>query len=439
MLYPAVRRFGQLLVLLVSLGACSFGATPSPPPVVTLTPSPTPEPVTITWGYWGDPWEVEINERVIEVFETDNPHIRVESFHRPWSSYFKELRAMFDAGEPVPDVLFWSEIPNDVAKGYFMDLTERMEAENYDLKDFFSPLLIPYEINGRFYGLPRDSDTKVIFYNKRLFNRAGISYPRSGWTWDDLRQISLQLKQAGVAEYSFAYEADNWWMLWVWQNGLQVYDHKFEPTTTYLGEPAAAEALQFPADLTNVDKVTPPYELLNSADIATLFIEERLAMAFGNHALVPAFAQVEGLEWDVVGLPQKVRRANVAAGAGYVIAATTDKADPAWTFLKFLSDPKGQAIFAESGIAIPARRSVAQSQVFMEQRPEHNARVFFEETEIGETNPAFPGAETIMELVNRSLVPVWHGETDAASVLQKIVPGIEAIIKSNLQDKQHSQ
>lgn len=371
-----------------------------------------------------------INERVIEVFEADNPHIQVETFHRPWNDYFSELRPKFDAGEPVPDVLFWSQAPIDIPKGYFLDIAPLMAAEEYDLEDFYPGLLTHFDIGSGIYGLPRDSDTKVIFYNKRIFSRTDVPYPQPDWTWDDLRQTSLQLKEAGVVDYSFAYEANNWWMIWMWQHEVQVFDDKLAATKTNLGDPAAAEAVQFLADLTNVDQVTPPYEVLRSSEqIATLFKEGKLAMAFGNHALVPAFADISDFEWDVVGLPQKKRRANLATGAGYVIAADTPHPEAAWTFLKFLSSPKGQAIFAESQIAVPARRSVAESAIFTRPNAPYNVQIFLDETEIGEPNPAFPGANDILNLMNNeTLPPVWRGEQDAASALQAVLPDIEAIL-----------
>lgn len=414
--------------LLLLLAACvpSLADIPSSP--ATLSPTPRPEPVTLTWAFWGDSWEVEINEQIIEVFEADHPHIQIETFHRPWRSYFSELRPEFEAEEPVPDVLFWSEVANDAPRGYFMDLTPMMEAENYRLDDFFSGLLIHFQVGERIYGLPRDSDTKVIFYNKRLFNRANVPYPKAGWSWDDLRQASLTIKEAGVTDYSFAYEPNDWWMIWMWQNGVEIFDDKLFPTQTDLGEPAAAEAVQFLADLTNVDQVTPGYEQLNSSDIASLFIEGELAMAFGNHALVPAFSQIEDFEWDVVGLPQQERRANLAAGAGYVVAATTDHPEAAWTFLKFLVSPKGQAVFAEAGVAVPARRSVAQSEIFSGREATYQARVFLSETEIGEPNFAFPGSHEIMSLMNEALQPVWRGERDAAGAIQDVLPQIETIV-----------
>lgn len=428
-------RFASCLftLLLAVVSACLPTAPAAPPPSPTLTSTPEPEQVTITWAFWGDPWEVAINERVIQVFEADYPNIHVETFHRPWNDYFKEHRAKFEAGEPVPDVLFWTQAPIDVPHGYFMDVAPLMKAENYSLDDFFPSLLIHFRVGEGIYGLPRDSDTKVIFYNKRLFNRADLPYPKAGWTWDDLRATSLALKEANVVDYSFAYEVNDWWMIWMWQNGVQVFDDKLFPTKTDLGDPAAAEAVQFFADLTNVDQVTPPYEVLGSSEqIATLFKEGKLAMAFGNHALVPAFAEIKDFEWDVVGLPQQKRRANLAAGAGYVIAAKTAHPDAAWTFLKFLAGPKGQAIFAESGVAVPARRSVAQSEVFMEQQPAHNAQVFLDEVEIGEPDPAFPGANDIIGMLNNEVLPpVWQGEQDAASALQAALPEIERIMAAN--------
>ena len=129
-----------------------------------------------------------------------------------------------------------------------------------------------------------------------------------------------------------------------------------------------------------------------------------------------------------MGLPREKRRANLAAGAGYVIAANTQHPEAAWTFLKFLVSPKGQAIFAETGLAVPARRSVAQSEIFTGRDEHYKAQVFLNETEIGEPNFAFPGSHDITALMNEALVPVWQGQQDAASAIQGVLPKIETIV-----------
>lgn len=426
------RIFFFLLAVSFTLTACLTAAPPLP--TVPSTPTPTPEPVTITWAFWGDPWEVEINKQIIEVFENDNPHIKIEIFHRSWDDYFKDVRDQLDKDEPVADVLFWSQAPIDIPKGYFLNLAPLIAAEDYNLDDFYEGLLIHYKIgDDAIYGLPRDSDTKVIFYNKRLFNRANVSFPQDNWRWTDLRETAIALKEAEVAEYSFAYEVNNWWMIWVWQNGTTIFDDKLFPTRSYLGDPAAAEAIQYLADLTNVDQVTPPYEILKSSEnIAQLFKEEKVAMAFGNHSLVPTFSEINTFEWEVVGLPKQKKAANLVSGAGYFIAANTQHPDEAWTFLKFLAGPKGQAIFTEAGLFVPARRSVAESEIFLKPRAAYDIQTFLEEVEIGQANPAFPGANEIINLMNRDvLVPVWRGEQAAAHALQAALPEIERIIDEN--------
>ncbi len=432
---PYLFKLFILLLPILTMISCAQSATPPPSaqPAPTATLMSPAEPVTITWAFWGDPWEVEINERVIELFEKDNPNIKIQTFHRPWNDYFKEVRAMFDNGQPVPDVLFWTQAPIDIPKGYFKDLSPEMEAENYDLSDFYPGLLVHFRVGDKIYGLPRDSDTKVIFYNKRAFIRADVPFPQAGWSWEELRATSLALKEAGVTDYSFAYEVNHWWMIWIWQNNLQLFDDKLFPTKTFLGEPGAAEAIQFFADLTNVDQTTPPYEVLRSSqDIAALFSEGKVAMVFGNHALVPAFTQIKDFEWDVVGLPQHQRRGNVAAGAGYVISANTPHPQEAWEFLKFLSGPKGQAIFAESGLAVPARRSVAESQIFKKAGTPYNVQIFLDEVEIGEPDPAFVGFNEIMDLMNEQVLPpVWRGEQDAAGALKAALPQIEQIVAAS--------
>ena len=431
---PVLSRLKYATLILVviamaaSLGACAR-QEPTPTPTVMARETPTPtqvpqEPVIITWSFWGDPWEVEINERVITVFEADYPHIKVETLHEPWTTYFDKVEEWWASDAP-PDVMFLEFIPIYAARGLLENLDPYIQRDNYDLTDFYPGLVDSFTYEGSLYGFARDNDTKVIFYNKTLFEEAGLSYPVSGWTWDELRQAATRLtKREGgqITQYGFAYEPDDWWRLWVWQNGGEVYDDDFAPTRTVIDSPEAIEAIRWLADLTNVDRVTPPYDVQRtSLGIGQLFQEEKLAMAFGNHALLPGFAATSRLTWDVVGLPQNKRRVNVAGGGAYVITSRSGHKEAAWTFLKWLQSPKGQAIFCETGIAVPSRRSVGQADIFLKQQPPHNAAVFLEETELGRPNPVFEGVQEATQLFNQAFVPVWKGQKPAREAIEEVV------------------
>ncbi len=425
-----------IIVASVVLPAACVGnetlPTTTPQAGESPTPTQTPaEPETITWSYWGDPWEAEVNQRLVTVFEADYPNIKVETRHAPWTEYFNKVEEWWANGTP-PDVMFLDYLPTYASRGLLENLDPYIQRDNYSLTDFYPGLLEYLKYKGSLFGLPRDNDTKVIFYNKTLFDEAGLPYPTSGWTWEDLRQTAIKLTKSedgNITQYGFAYEPDDWWLLWVHQNGGEVYDNYSNPTKTLMDSSEAIEAVQWLANLTNIDKVTPPYDVQRtSLNIGQLFQDGKLAMAFGNHALVPAFAKIPGLRWDVVGLPQKVNRVNAAGGSGYVISSASKHKEAAWTFLKWLEGPKGQAVFTETGVMVPARRSVGQADVFLKQQPPHNAQVFLEETELGRPNPMFKGVQQVTSLFNEAFVPVWKGQMTAKEAIDEVVPRVDNLL-----------
>ncbi len=429
--------FMAAALVLVSLLFTSCSQTPSSP-AVSSPKNPTTTPTVaqqqgarIVWSFWGDPWEVEINERLIKVFNSDYPNIKIDTLQTPWSEYFQKADQWLSTDNP-PDVMFMDYTPVYASEGLFEDLGPYIQKDNYDIGDFYSGLLKYHTYKDKLYGLPRDNDTKVIFYNKTLFDQAGLQYPTAGWTWNDLRNAAIKLTQKNgnqTTQYGFAYEPDEWWRLWVWQNGGEVYDDDFNPTKTLIDSPQAIEAIQWLADLTNVDGVTPPYEVQKtSLGIGQLFSEGKLAMAFGNHSLLPAFASSNGLRWDVVGLPRQKNRVNASGGSGYVIPSKSKNKEAAWTFLRWLESAKGEAIFTESGVIVPARRSVGRADIFLKQDPPHNAQVFLDETEIGRPNPMYKGIQNISSLLDESLRPIWQGKTSAKDAISKAVPTINLAI-----------
>ena len=93
-----------------------------------------------------------------------------------------------------------------------------------------------------------------------------------------------------------------------------------------------------------------------------------------------------------------------------------------------MGSPKGQAIFAESGVAVPSRRSIGEAPIFMQQQPEHSASVFIEETELGRPIPMFTGCQEVLALFNEAFVPVWQGLKSADVAIEEVTPGVNDLI-----------
>jgi multiple sugar transport system substrate-binding protein len=388
------------------------------------------EGTTITWSTWGNAWMREINRRVVRAFEAEHPGLRVELVQHPWEEYFTWLSQEWAAGRS-PDVMMINYVPARAQQGMLADLEPWLARDGLDLSDFYPTLLALFRYQGALHGLPRDNDTKVIYYNQAAFEQAGLPYPRPGWNWDDLRALAhaLTVRDAAgaVQRYGFAFEASLWWRIWVWQNGGDLVDDPLEPRQFRLDSPESLEALEFLASLAVEDRSTPPPELLSTEAIRELFLSGRLAMAFGNHGHVPFFAEATDLRWDVVGLPRRRAAVNFAGGAGYSMARTTAAPEAAWALVKFLTGPKGQAMFAESGLTTPGRRSVREDHVFLRRQP-YNPQVFLEETALGRPDVHAYRGEELNALLDRALLPVWRGELAPAVAVRAVRPDAERLL-----------
>lgn len=436
-----VRSWFLIALVLPLAVACGGAGQPhaaSNAAAATGSPSVTPAETTITWAYWGDPQETSVNERIIRLFERDHPEISVQPRWAPYGDYLNKLQDWWRNGD-APDVAFLYDIPAFAPQGMLAPLNPFISRDHYDLSDFYPELLDQFTSNGSLYGLPRDNDTKVIFYNKDLFTAAHVPLPQPGWTWSDLRAAAAALTTTGAQpQYGFAFETASWWKLWVWQNGGDVFDDPTNPTKTLIESPQSIDALRFTQDLIYRDRVTPSYDQMTSSEqIGNLFTAGRLAMAFGNHALVPLFANTPNLHWGVAGLPAGTQQVNYAGGAGYVISAASTHQEAAWTFLQWLMSTKGEAIFTESGLIVPSRRSVGNSNIFLRQGVPSLSQVgmaaeagktFLAETERGKGLPAFPGSTAVTQALDKGLEPIWKDDADPATVVHDLAPRIDAML-----------
>src|SRR5262249_39346179 len=160
-------------------------------------------------------------------------------------------------------------------------LDDYFRRDALDLADFYPRLLEQFQSQGAYFGLPRDNDTKVIYYNRSLFDEAGLPPPGSGWNWSDLRRLAQALTRRDALERAFqrgfAWGAEPGGRLLVGEKGGARAEDPSRPPRVGRGEPAAIGAIQFLADLIHVERVTPPVDVLLKPELyKNLFREGRL-------------------------------------------------------------------------------------------------------------------------------------------------------------------
>src|SRR5699024_3221875 len=135
-----------------------------------------------------------------------------------------------------------------------------------------------------------------------------------------------------------------------------------------------------------VDGSAPSFDAQQQMGSTTeLFSTGRVAMVMTNAARLPTSLDA-GFSWNVAPLPTGPDgiRANTLGGAGDVMAGLPSDLEASWVFLQFRSGPEGQAIFAATGLAVPALTSPETTEAFIRTLPEGiDGQVFIDETANG--------------------------------------------------------
>jgi ABC-type glycerol-3-phosphate transport system substrate-binding protein len=294
--------------------------------------------------------------------------------------------------------------------------------------------------NGSVYGFPRDVGLEVLYYNKAIFDEAGVEYPNENWTWDDFvaaaEKLTVVESSGRVARYALGMEGGKW-QLWAGQNKGTILDDMRNPSKCTLTEPATMEGIKFFADLMNRNLAMRSANLNQAGGDAAVFQSGQVAMIIQNASRVSAF-NAAGLNYDVavVPIPKGGQRSASAGGAAWVMSAVSDNKEEAWAFLSWLqSTDGGQKLYTASGEIFPALRSTARSDTFLKAgQPPANRQAFLTEGEnakVGRFGYFSEWGELNGSIIDPGLERVWAGEATPEEVVPQICEQVDAFLKEH--------
>lgn len=384
------------------------------------------EQVTIRFAHGFDVTERANLDRVIEVFEAQHPHIKIDVVNL--SANVEQALAMAVSGT-LPDVFSQGE----VFLGAFADFGAVYDLNTFIQSDPDGKRIIEDTIpgvrqqwteSGHVWALPFDSNVQALFYNKELFDAAGMSYPTSDWTWDDFAEAAKALThgQGRNKQYGAMIET-GWWSfpIWLYQNEARVLSP--DSTRSELNSPNAIEALQFVADLINVYEVAPSPQAISGMGMGsdTLFMSGRVAMWPTGWWNTMVLADDPPFDWGVVELPSNRQKGSQFHYNAYMIPKSTKHPDEAWTFLKWLAGPEADRLQLEyMGVGLPTQMSVIEDA---DLHPVAAASL----------THAYPFPVTskwpeVSDLLDAELAPLWDGSESAEVVLNRVSQMIDRIL-----------
>jgi multiple sugar transport system substrate-binding protein len=390
----------------------------------------------VSFMVFGDPAELAAYESLVEAFESGHPEVDIALSHIPdQGDYRQRLAAGFSAGEP-PDVMLlnYRRFATFAAQGGLEPLGPYLEqSEVIAAGDFYEPTIEAFQLDGQLWCIPQNISSLVVYYNRDLFDAAGLPYPSDDWTRDEFLEAARALTRdvdgdGTTDQYGVGIEASVFRLApFVWQDGGDIVDDPANPTRLTLDSPEALQAFQWFVDLQRQERVVPDEVAESAQQSEDRFLNGTLAMYFNSRRGVPTYRTIESFEWDVAPLPRGEQAAGILHSDAYCMANATQNKDAAWTFIEYANSVEGQTIVAESGRTVPSLRAVAESPAFLDpEQPPANSRIFIDTIPVIRRVPIMTTwvqiEETVGEEVERAFygqVPVEEAAATAASLTQQ--------------------
>ncbi len=269
-------------------------------------------------------------------------------------AYNQKIKLLISSGD-LPDIVFngGNNITELAAKsGKVADLTPYFEADP-EWKSLFDETSLEFNtVDGKIYGVPVSKEISYIYYNKELFEKAGLEAPEMAYeTWDDFFAACDQLKEAGITPIGMD-SADSGWLTNLWMSALigtsgekgNEWMNTMYPTdfNTPEVEAAAQKIQKMFQEYTTPDAVGGKYD-----PMATHFFNGEVAMFPNGPWMIPDFSQTEKAPegfYDKVGIMLMPGNGmEMVPTPGDMVGATEkEKIEAAVAFLKFETNPENQ-------------------------------------------------------------------------------------------------
>ena len=423
------------LILAFALALSLFAGCQSKAPASSDNPSAsggttTPdaakpaEKVSLEFYIW-DELQAPAAQQMIDGFRKDHENVEIELTAIPFDQYITKMQTVLSTGTG-PDVCWLNTSLSSqyMSTGALEPLTPLAERDGYDLSHLNQNIIDGHSYDGTLYAIPKDLDTVVVFYNKELFDRAGVPYPDNAWTWDQFRETAKACTIDGV---QYGYTNNNnertYYSL-IMANGGSIFNE--DHTKATVNTSVAIDAIQFLCDMAAVDHSAPSGPEAIELGDQTLFLNGQAALDINGSWVFAPYAEALGDKLGVAEMPTGSKgKSSISHGIGYAMPKGGDNVDVAWEFLKYLGSDEAQAFQAKD--VIPANNNVAGK--WAEQYPDYDLSAVISALEYSPILPlASKNPAAVREQLKAAIQEIWLGTSDIPTALAKAEENMNAEI-----------
>lgn len=356
---------GLTAMLAAGLVAGCSGNNAENTPAATATPASTAgaedkgnEPVTLKWALWD--WEATAYyEPLIKAYTEANPHVTIEYVDLGSTDYMTMLSTQLSGGADL-DILTIKDIPgyaNLVKQNHLEPLKGFMSDNGVD-SALYGGTVEQIQVDNEVYALPFRSDFWLIYYNKDLFDKAGVDYPTNDMTFDQYEEIARSVTSGSGAEKVYGAHHHTW------RSAVQLFGILDGQNTVVDGnydflKPTYERVLKLQDDGIIMDYATLK---TSSTHYSGVFYNNTVAtMNMGSWFIATQIDKVKSGEsaaanWGIVKYPHPEGvepGTTLGTITSLAVNKKSDKKEAALDFLKFVTGEEGATVIASTG-TIPA-------------------------------------------------------------------------------------
>lgn len=376
-----------------------------------------------------------------EEFQETHPEVTVEFVPVPIGEYLRKVTISLAGGRPFDaGWLGEGDVAELVAQDVLADISPAMDQlDEYDLDDFTDKAMTNWVSGDEVYGVPFSTSPFFIYYNKTLFDEAGVDTPdilaeQGEWTWTRFAEVAGQITEASEAGvYGFegqdgnVYEnPTNFWntvLPTIRAHGGSLWD--IETGSCELSSPGTVEALQMFQQMAIEDQsMVPPGQ-------QSSFFAGQAGMTINQLSRASQLDEAP-FEWGTAPLPSGPEGTSDFYGqAGIVAFSASEHVDIAAELVAFMTTKANVETMAE--FFPPARQSVLESEAFLTGNPRFTEeQMTLIANQVSEGDP-FPFPENHAEM-NLALAPafegLWQDGADVQGVLEEACSIAEPLLQN---------
>lgn len=446
--------------LLAACGNREGGAGQTTPTSAGESPQPRAQTgegtANLLFTFWGSPNEKDAVNAVAAKFSEEHPDIQVTAQHVA-GDYATKITTMLASGQP-PDLGY---LGGDLTLQWG-DQGKLLELNSYFMNDPFLKDVTEfslYKVGDQIIASNTANEFNLIFYNKDLFDEAGMKYPPAtadqAWTWDQFLEVAKKLTKdtSGNDATSSKFDPHNIqtygiyplggfepYASLVYSNGGRFVND--DGTKLLVNEPATVDVLQKVQDLMYKYHVAPTSTVTETFPSANIMMQSRkVAMEFGGQWEVLDFSRTKGLNWGMGVLPKFKQPRITIFGGATVIFKATKYPDQAIEFMKYLMDPEKNDLFKE-GLWMPLQQKYYTDPTWTSKWLEGKQGVYppeakelFQADYVLESSlqPIGYWVKNMTEIGNKALNPsfelLWTGQASAQEAMDMAVKKSQGLMQ----------